>query len=84
MNQLELFAEPVTEIRTVPTVESVRLRLEAILAPLRAGAGAVSPRDLARWRVIVPQMTNWLPIAEAEALRAEFLALLVSLEDRFE
>ncbi len=73
MNQLELFVEPVAEISTVPTVESVRRRLEAILAPMRAGA--FSDRDLARWRVIVPQMTNWLPTDEAEAARTEFVSL---------
>ena len=76
MNQLELFAEPVTEISTVPTVESVRLRLKAILAPLRADAAAVSSRDLARWRVVVPQMTNWLPTDEADAVRTEFAGLV--------
>jgi hypothetical protein len=75
MNQFDLFAEPVAEVSTVPTVESVRRRLEAILAPLRTDAGAVSPRDLARWRVVVPQMTNWLPADEAEVVRTEFAAL---------
>lgn len=76
MSQLELFAEPRREVRTVPTVESVRARLESILGSLRDGATAGSPKDRARLRLIVPQMADWLPPAEAEAVRTEFEALI--------
>jgi hypothetical protein len=75
MSQLELFAEPLVEVRTVPTVESVRARLESILKPLRAGA-VRSPKEIARLSLIVPQMTDWLPPEEASAFRAEFEAVV--------
>jgi len=56
-------------------VESVRNRLDAILRSLRTGAGTRSAREIARWRLIIPQMADWLPPEAGDAVRAEFEAL---------
>jgi len=80
MAQLELFAQPAAPVATAPTVESVRARLEAVLAPLRSGSEpSWSARDAARWKLVVPQMADWLPPQEREAVRAEFAALVQAL-----
>jgi hypothetical protein len=76
MNQLELFAAPVAEVRTVPTVDSVRARLRSMLQSLRDAGTAQSPKTVARWKLIVPQMADWLPPQEADAVRVEFATLV--------
>ena len=78
MDQLELFEQPAAvSAPVVPTVESVRRRIEAVLAPLRA-AGPVpwSAKETARWRLVIPQMADWLPAEERAAVRAEFARLI--------
>jgi hypothetical protein len=80
MSQLELFAQPVSAVSTVPTVESVRARLEAVLAPLRSASELPwSAKETARWKLVVPQMADWLPPEERDAVRAEFEALILDL-----
>lgn len=62
--------------------QSVREELNAILAKARAA------RDEAPWderthkfhKVVFPQMTNWLPDEEAEALRRQFSLELERIE----
>jgi hypothetical protein len=80
MGQLELFAQPALTVSTVPSVESVRARLEAILAPLRtASEPRWSAKETARWKLVVPQMADWLPPDERDAVRAEFARLIQRL-----
>jgi hypothetical protein len=75
--QLELFAQPAASVATAPTVESARARLEAVLTALRSGSAASwTSREAARWKVVVPQMADWLPAAEGDVVRAEFAALI--------
>jgi len=77
MDQLELFEPPATVASSVvPTVESVRQRIEAVLDFLRLSASAVSPKEAARWRLVVPQMSDWLPPDERDAVRSEFSRLI--------
>lgn len=53
--------------------EAVRPRLNAVLDRLRdADTMPLDARDEKYWRTVFPQMSNWLPEAEREALRAEF------------
>src|SRR5271170_4026290 len=76
MNQLELFAPPAQKKAEMPTAESVRPRLEAVLQQLRDGsASRWSEAEKRRWAVVFPQMCEWLPEAERELKRAEFLRL---------
>lgn len=72
MSQFELFAQPVVVEPTVPTVESIRARFEALLAPLRTATEMpLSDKELAYWKVVAPQMANWLPTAERDAVCRE-------------
>lgn len=60
----------------MPTAESVRPRLEAVLAQLRDGSASAWPQaEHRRWSLVFPQMCEWLPEAERELKRAEFLRL---------
>ena len=73
--------EPTVVAATVPTVDAVRARLEAVLAQLRAAAEPPwSDKEAARWKLIVPQMADWLPPEEGESVRAEFAALIQRLD----
>jgi len=75
MSKLELFIQPVVAEPTTPSVDSIRARLEALLARLRgAETMPLTPRELAFWIVVTPQMSNWLPPEEKAAVCAEFEA----------
>jgi hypothetical protein len=76
MIQLELFAPPTQKKPEMPTADSVRPRLETVLAQLRDGsASRWSEAEQRRWYVVFPQMCEWLPEPEREFKRAEFLRL---------
>lgn len=79
--QGDLFGEPHPD-EDAPTPvycadpAEVRQELTAVLDQARAGTGAAPPwvAEKARyWLTVFPQMANWLPPAEANRLRAEFL-----------
>jgi hypothetical protein len=58
----------------------VRARLENVLAVLRsARTPPWSAKELARWKLLVPQMADWLPPAEGDAVRVEFAELVQRL-----
>jgi hypothetical protein len=81
MSQLELFIQPVVAEPTVPSVDDIRGRLETLLASLRkAETMPLTPRELAFWTVVTPQMSNWLPPEEKAAVCAEFEAHLARLK----
>jgi hypothetical protein len=75
MSQMDLFPQAVTVESPIPSVDSVRARFEAMLSALRAATEDLpfTPRELAYWEVVTPQMANWLPSEEREAVCAEFL-----------
>ena len=81
MSQMDLFAQPVEAPSPIPSVDAVRARFEAMLGALRAAARDLpfTPRELAYWEVVTPQMANWLPPEEREAVCAEFAAHLARL-----
>ena len=64
-----------------PDPESVRAELLAILAKAKAAPDVPwDTREASLYRVILPQMANWLPAEEAAQLRLEFAAELARLE----
>lgn len=81
MSQLELFIQPVVAPPTTPSVESIRARLQGLLASLRdARVMPLTARELAYWTVVTPQMSNWLPPEEKAAVCDEFDAHLARLQ----
>ena len=81
MSQLELFAQPDVAVSAVPTIDSVRARLESLLATLRAASVLPwSGKETAKWKLVVPQMADWLPADEQRSVRVEFAALVERLE----
>jgi hypothetical protein len=58
----------------VANPDEVRRRLHKMLAEARAAAGAPpwNERTTRVYQIVFPQMTQWLPEAEAQQLRLEF------------
>ena len=83
MSQLELFADTIEPVSTKPTEESIRARLDSVLGLLRSVSELPwSPRETAKWKLIIPQMADWLPEGERESVRTQFETLLARLESR--
>jgi hypothetical protein len=81
MSQLELFTHVAPPVSTTPTVESVRVRIEAVLETLRkASVPPWTARETARWKLVLPQMADWLPPEEGDAARREFATLIGKFE----
>lgn len=80
--QPDLFGnEPAPQRSYLPDPAKVRIELLNILA--RAKAAPTTPwrsSDQDFYRLVFPQMTNWLPDDEAKQLRFEFEAELARLE----
>ncbi|BBK38705.1 hypothetical protein STAQ_37830 [Allostella sp. ATCC 35155] len=58
---------------TTPDPETIRGRLDGLLGTLRAAETMpLSERDARMWSAVVPNMTRWLPEAEAAAIRTAF------------
>lgn len=77
MTQLDMFGAAQAAVPTLPTADSVRPRLVEVLEQLRAASELPwTDAEARRWRVVFPQMTNWLPAEEGAHLRSEFSELL--------
>ena len=82
MTQLEMFAPLAPKQPTMPTAESVRPRLRAVLRELQDGsARSWSVAQRRRWAVVFPQMCEWLPEVERAELRGEFQRLVSNLDE---
>jgi hypothetical protein len=80
MAQLDLFPRAEEEpVSFAPSIEDVRARIDAVLVRLRSSAPC-SAKESALWKVIIPQMANWLPPDERDAKRREFARLIGALE----
>ncbi len=71
---MDLFPQASTVEAPIPSVDTVRARFETMLAVLRAATNDLpfTQRELAYWEVVTPQMANWLPPGEREAVCLEF------------
>ena len=64
-----------------PDPDVIRRRLRTLLDTVRrATTMPWSERDARMWRTVFPNMANWLPQAEADALRLQFRRELERLE----
>ncbi|NJN36030.1 MAG: hypothetical protein HC794_02015 [Nitrospiraceae bacterium] len=76
MSQIEMFAPVLKPKAALPTPETVRLRVDAVLKELRDGTASGWPESVwRRWKVVFPQMCEWLPESERDAKRSEFQKL---------
>ena len=82
MNQPDLFGSEAPARATYrPDPAKVRARLERILGQARAADTLPwETSQVSLYRIIVPDMTRWLPDDEAAAWRAEFAAQMARLE----
>ncbi len=81
MQQLDMFGSAQAEVSIVPTPESIRARLVAVLDQLRSTDEMPwSPSEARGWSTVVPQMTNWLPETEAADVRNEFASLMAKFD----
>ena len=77
--QSDLFGAPPPQSYT-PTLETVRAEVHKVLDQARSATVMPwNPKDVSYWRLVFPQMTNWLPADEAKKLRFEFEAELERL-----
>lgn len=77
MSQLEMFDAPAPRQAAMPTAETIRPRLDAVLRQLRDGTSdGWSQAERRRWSVVFPQMCAWLPEDERKAKREAFSALI--------
>lgn len=68
--------------RYTPDIDSIRAELGAVIACLRAATDA-PPWDARTTRLqktIFPQMSNWLPEAERDSMRAAFAAEMARID----
>lgn len=81
--QASLFGEGLMtapKASSTPDADTIRRRLHRLLGTLRAAETMpLTERDVRMWRTVVPNMTRWLPDAEAEAIRFEFVQELERL-----
>ena len=82
MDQPDLFGlEAPAPAAWRPDPDKVRARLERILGQARAANTLPwEASQVSLYRIIVPDMTRWLPDDEAAAWRAEFEAQMARLE----
>ena len=73
MGQLHLFPQRKDRPVTTPDADAVRARLDSLLGELRTADSMPWSKDaLDEALLLIPQMTNWLPEAEAIRVRSEF------------
>ena len=60
--------------------DKVRVKLLALLSEATASPPRWGAEKVRHYRTVFPQMTNWLPLDEADRLKHEFHAALERLE----
>jgi hypothetical protein len=78
--QSDLLGPPPKQSYT-PSLATVRAEANKVLEKARiAREMPWTAKELAFWKTVFPQMTNWLPAEEAEQLRAAFMEEICRLE----
>lgn len=66
---------------TLPDPEKIRRRLKGVIQKARNAKTMPWPeREVQMWLTVFPNMSKWLPDAEAEQLRLEFLQEMKRLQ----
>ena len=85
--QPDLFGPP-PRPNYAPTLEKVRAEVGRVLNTARAAKVMPwTPKEVAYWKTVFPQMTRWLPEEEAVQARLDFfeeLARLIAASDSLE
>lgn len=64
-----------------PSLATVRAEVNKVLDIARTAREMPwTPREVAFWKTVFPQMTNWLPAEEAAQVRSAFLEEMQRLE----
>jgi len=64
-----------------PSLATVRAEVHKVLEKARIAKDMPwTPKEVAFWKVVFPQMTNWLPEDEAAQLRFAFMEEIKRLE----
>jgi hypothetical protein len=86
-SQPDLFASqpdllvPAAKASYAPSLATVRSELGKVLEKARIAKDMPwTTKEVAFWKTVFPQMTNWLPAEEAECMRAAFRAEIERLE----
>lgn len=78
--QTDLFGAPAPQ-SYAPSIEVVRAEVNKVLEIARtANVLPWKPKEVAYWKTVFPQMTNWLPEEEAAQLRFAFMEELRRLK----
>ena len=78
--QSDLFGPPPKQ-SYAPSLEKVRAEINKVLEKARiAKEMPWTPKEVAFWKTVFPQMTNWLPEEEAARARAAFMEEISRLE----
>ena len=78
--QADLLGPPPKQSYT-PSLATVRAEVNKVLEKARiAREMPWTAKEVAFWKTVFPQMTNWLPAEEAEQLRSAFMEEICRLE----
>lgn len=78
--QTDLFGPPPAQ-SYAPSLEKVRAEVEKVLEKARIARDMPwTAKEVAFWKTVFPQMTNWLPEEERERARAAFWEEINRLE----
>ncbi|HEX5998081.1 MAG TPA: hypothetical protein VFZ16_01590 [Hyphomicrobiaceae bacterium] len=78
--QADLFGPPPKQ-SYAPSLATVRAEVNKVLEKARiAREMPWTPKEVAFWKTVFPQMTNWLPDEEAAQLRSAFMEEICRLE----
>ena len=78
--QVDLLGPPPKQSYT-PSLATVRAEVNKVLEKARiAREMPWTAKEVAFWKTVFPQMTNWLPAEEAEQLRSAFMEEICRLE----
>ena len=78
--QADMFGPPPPQ-SYAPSLATVRAEINKVLEKARIAKDMPwTAKEVAFWKTVFPQMTNWLPVEEAAQLRSAFMEEMQRLE----